>query len=117
MPEDDQKVIGDQLSQAFFVERIPAGRINIIRFYEPDKKLALSDPMFSDLLIKVRMLVAGVEQVAHVMFYKGYIFSIEFKKPGKWFVGKAIAINEVKPDSPNETYTTEIDRIEHGQGT
>ena len=110
-----QALLLAQLQQKYFVERIPAGRINVFRFYNPDGALKIQDAKFSDLLMNVQIDVDGEEQVAHATFYKGYIFSIEFKKPGRYYSGKKVTVRDVRPGKPNQTYTRAIDRFEHGR--
>jgi hypothetical protein len=60
---------------------LAAGRIDILRFYRVDESLKIREEDFSDKLFKVRMTVDGRSQTAHVTFYKGHIFSVEFKNP------------------------------------
>lgn len=80
-----------QLAQSFFVERMSRGRINVLRYYENDPSLAIGDPQFADYLFKVRLELDGAGQTAHVTFYKGWLFSVEFKKPGRFFARKEIS--------------------------
>lgn len=106
--------IQSQLQKSFFVERIPDGRINIFRFYDKVDHLRIREPEYADLLIKAKLEVDGQKQIVHMTFHKGIIFSIEFKKPGKFYAGKEISISDVKRGSLKESYTLAIDRIEHG---
>lgn len=103
-----------QLGQAFFVERIPAGRINVLRFYRIDDSVRIREPGFSDKLFKVGLVVDGRNETAHVTFYEGHIFSVEFKHPSRFYAGKKIEIRSVAAGAPENTYTREIDEAEHG---
>jgi hypothetical protein len=110
----EQGLVRAQLGQSFFVERMSAGRINILRFYNPDSSHRIADSAFSDRLFNVRIVTGDTIQVAHVTFYKGYIFSIEFKKPSSFFAGMRIEVADVRPGDARQTYTRGIDRLEHG---
>ena len=103
-----------QLEQPLFIERIPAGRINVLRYYRLDESLRISEADFSDKLFKVRIAVDGNGQTAHVTFYEGYIFSVEFKNPSRFYVGKKIELRGVATGAPGHSYTREIDEAEHG---
>ena len=103
-----------QLEQSFFVERASGGRINIIRFYDPAAGLRVPGDDFANLLAKVKVKVDGRQQTAHVTFYKGLLFSIEFKKPGKFYAGKDLVADDVLIGKPSQSYTQGIDRLEHG---
>ncbi len=103
-----------QLEQAFFIERIPAGRINVLRFYRVDDSVRIRETDFSDKLFKVRLIVEGHSETAHVTFYEGHIFSIEFKNPSRFYVGKKVEIRSVAGGAPENSYTREIDEAEHG---
>jgi hypothetical protein len=116
LPEAVRDLVRAQLRQPFFVERIPAGRINVFRFYSPDPGLRIPDPAFLDSLVNVRLVVDGKPQVAHVTFYKGYVFSVELKKPAKYYVGKTVIVVEVTTGRSGESsYTRALDRAEHGR--
>lgn len=111
---DKREVVRQQLSQRFFVERLPQGRINVLRYYENDPGLAIGDPQFADCLFKVGLEIDGTTQTAHVTFHRGWLFSVEFKKPGRFFAGKRILIRQVAAGSPRASYTRAIDRAAHG---
>lgn len=111
-----QTLVRAQLEEEFFVERMPAGRINVIRFYATDKQLTIPDPEFDNLLFNVAIEVDGRRQIAHVTFHNGYVFSIELKKPAKFYAGKMMRIAEVKQGNAGQSYTKAIDRMEHGRG-
>jgi hypothetical protein len=114
LPTNVQLLVRMQLEQDFFVERTNR-RVGVIRPYNADEALRIPDPPFADCLVNVRVSVDGKPQTEHVTFYKGYIFSIELRKPSKFYEGKNIAIVDVKLGKPSQTYTTAIDRVEHGK--
>jgi hypothetical protein len=107
------KLVRAQLEQAFFVER-SSNRISVLRFYEPDDGPAILDAAFQDRLMKVQIEIDGRKQVSHVTFYQGYIFTVEFKKPRQFYLGKRITVCDVSQGKPRESYTRSIDRLEHG---
>ncbi len=109
-----QLLVKTQLEQKFFVQRIPNGMINIFHFYSQDDSLAIIDPDFSDLLFNVYMIVEGKKQIAHVTFYKGYLFSIEFRKAKSFYLKKEILVKKITIGKPNESHTVSINRLEHG---
>jgi hypothetical protein len=114
LPTAIRTLVLAQIEQAFFIER-SSNRISILRFYEPGGRLALADPGFQDRLVKVQMEIDGRKQNAHVTFYKGYIFAVEFKKPRRFYAGKHIVICGVSQGKPGDSYTRSIDRLEHGR--
>lgn len=114
LPGSIAEVARRQLEQDFFVERIPAGRINVIRYYDFNDDSRISEPDYADKLFKVRISVDGKAQTAHVTFYKGRIFSVEFPKPRRSYTAKKVVIRDVVEGSPKESYTHVIDRAEHG---
>jgi hypothetical protein len=103
-----------QLAQSFFVERMSQGRINVLRYYEGNSNLAIRDADFADCLFKVSLELDGAGQTAHATFYKGWLFSVEFKKPGRFFARKQISIRGVTRGRPRDSYTRVIDRSAHG---
>ena len=109
--------IRSQLEQKYFMQFIPEGRINTFFFKNLSDDLLISDPAFQDCLFKVEVFADGRKQRAQVTFYKGRIFSVEFKKPHKFFVGKDIKIGSVTLGKPKDTFTAVIDRAAHGQET
>lgn len=117
LPVDKREMVQRQLAQSFFVERMSQGRINVLRYYEGDSNLAISDADFADCLFKVRLELDGAGQTAHVTFCKGWLFSVEFKKPGRFFAREQISIREVARGRPRDSYTRVIDRSEHGATT
>ena len=112
--ENIQRLLRSQLKQKYFVERSNE-RINVFRFYGANNRLSIQDPNFDDMLINVQIDVDGKVQTAHVTFYKGYVFSIEFKKPGSFYVGKKINVRDIQTGNPDQAYTIGINRIEHGK--
>jgi len=102
------------MAQKYFIERTNK-RINVFRFYTPNDALKVQEPEFSDMLVNVQIAVDGKKQTAHVTFYKGYLFSIELKKPGKEYAGKKITAQNVTTGNPGQSYTRAIDRREHGR--
>lgn len=114
LPTEFREQVSAQLEQPFFVER-SSKQVSVLRFYKPDSRLAIADAAFNDRLVKVRIEIDGRKQEAHVTFYKGYIFSVEFKKPRKFYVGKQITICDMSQGKPDESYTRALDRLEHGR--
>jgi hypothetical protein len=111
-----QSQVRTQLQHKYFVERTSVGkRIVVLRFYAANPELRIADPDFDDLLLKVRISVDGAKQSSHVTFYKGYIFSIEFKKPQAFYEGKQLHVLDVIRGRPNDSFTRAIDRREHGR--
>lgn len=114
LPASIASLVRRQLEQPFFVDRAAAGRIDILRFYRIDERLRIREEDFSDKLFKVRISVDGGSQTAHLTFYKGHIFSVEFKNPSRFYDGKKIEILSVAGGVPANSYTREIDEAEHG---
>lgn len=115
LSENHRKLVEQQLKEKFFIERIPDGRINVFRFYRPKPDLKIEDAEFDDLLFKVHIIINGKKQISHVVFYRGYLFSIEMKKPGKFYKGEDLAIEKVLKGKSSQSYTEAIDRLEHGK--
>jgi hypothetical protein len=80
----------------------------------PSGHPTISNPEFLDLLLRVQVLVDGRKKFAHVTFYKGYLFSIELKQPGRSYAGKELVTLNVGRGNPKQTYTRAIDCLEHG---
>src|SRR5687767_12223943 len=114
LPVDKREMVQRQLARSFFVVRMLRGRINTLHYYEGDASLAISDADFADCLFKVRLELNSAGQTAHVTFYEGRLFGVEFKKPGRFFARKQISIREVARGRPKDSYTRVIDRSEHG---
>jgi|GEM_PF-2121964 len=104
-----------QLEQSWFMDRMTKGHINVFRFYEPDTALTIAEPEFGDKYIRVSAVVDGKKQKALLSFYRGYIYSIEFKKPTKFYVGKEFNVVNVEDAKSEETYTRVIDRAARGR--
>jgi hypothetical protein len=114
LPDDVRALVERQLQQKYFVERTNK-RINVLRYYAPAEALRIKSPDFSDLLLKVQLIVDGKKEFAHVTFYNGYLFSIEFKKAGRSYANRTLAVAAVTPGRPRDSYTRAIDRLEHGR--
>jgi hypothetical protein len=106
-----------QLEHRYFLSWMSSGRINVFFFYRPGCLPLLPCPEFTDYLFKVQLKIDGRRYRAQVTFYEGRIFSVEFKKPRKFFLGKEYSIGEVTRGEPKDTFTRTIDRAEHGHET
>lgn len=115
LSESHRQLVEQQLKEKFFIERIPDGRINVFRFYWSKPYLKIEDVEFDDLLLQVHITVNGRKQIAHVVFYRGYLFSIEMKNPGNFYKGTGLAIEKVLKGKSSQSYTEAIDRLEHGK--
>ena len=113
-----QLVVERQLKESFYMQFWHGGRISPFFFRDPKlpPELRLPDPAFADRLYKIEMFVDGRKQHAHVTFYQGRIFSLEFKKPFKFYKGKDVRFGAVTLGKPKQTLTNAIDRREHGTG-
>ena len=114
LSETDAIAVRHQLASPYFVERIPDGRINILRHYRGPTGSTFASEAFDDCLFKVRIAVDGNMLEAHVVFYKRRLFSIEFNKEGGFFRDKAIRVDSVRRGRAAQSYTAAIDRLEHG---
>lgn len=114
LPEENQAQARHQLARPFFLERMTGGRVNVIRPYEERQSERIEGSEFDDRLFKVKVDVGGERLTAHVTFLNGRVFSIETKKPTKFFKGKIVNTFEVSEGRPQDTYTRVIDRSEHG---
>lgn len=113
-PEISEKV-RLQLQRRYFIQFIPHGRINSIFFNNIPESLLISDPALSNALFNIEMFVDGRKQQVKVTFSKGQIFTIEFKKPHKFYEGKEIRFGAVTLGKPSQDYASVIDRYEHGR--
>lgn len=104
--------VKQQLEEKFFIERTN-NRVSVFRFVNRHERCALELPDFADRLVKVRLDVDGKPEVAQVTFYKGFIFSVEFKGPHKQYGKRDVRVIEVFEGKPSDSYTIEIDRSEH----
>lgn len=114
LTDDAKTLVAEQLRHKYFIERTNK-RINIFRYYAPKDVPRILDPEFLDLLLRVQIVIDGRKEFAHVTFHDGYLFSIEFKKPGRSYAANELAIANVVRGKPSQTYTRAIDRLEHGR--
>jgi hypothetical protein len=114
LTSDAKKIVAEQLRQRYFIERTNK-RINLFRYYATRDVLRIPDPEFSDLLLRVQILVEAKKEFAHVIFYKGHLFSIEFKNLGRSYAHKELVVVDVVRGKTSQTYTRAIDRLEHGR--
>jgi hypothetical protein len=115
-PATSSKIIL-QLEQKYFVQFMPKGQISTFFFKRLPEELLIPDPKFLNCLFKVELIVDGRKQHANVIFVKGRILSIEFKKPYEFYMGKDVKIGEVAEGQPKDSFTAIIDRAEHGRET
>jgi hypothetical protein len=110
-------IIEQQLSKPYKISFFNDGRISPFYFKNPKltPELLIPDPAFSDRLYKVEMFVDGLKQHAHVTFFEGRIFSIEFKKPFSFYKGKDIRFGVVTLGNSKGSFTESMDRHEHGK--
>lgn len=110
-------LIERQLSQPFKVSFWHHGKVSPFFFENPklEPQLLIPDREFFERLYKVEMFVDGRKQYAHVIFYKGRIFSLEFKQPLKFYEGKDIRFGAAKVGTPKQSLSAAIDRREHGK--
>ena len=113
LDRESSELITKQLEEPLFIERNHRGRINILRFYRVDEMLRIADPKFRDLLVRVKLSQKGVVEWAHVTFYKGRLFSIEFKNSGHFYEDSEIEIETVEVGNAGASYAHEIDKAEH----
>ena len=113
----DSECIRAQINHRYFFSWMSSGRINVFFFYRRDQLPLIPGLEFMDCLFKVQLKVDNRRYCAHVTFYKGRIFSVEFKKPRKFFLGKEYSIGAVTRGEPKDTFTRIIDRAEHGHET
>ncbi len=112
--KDDSNLLEAQLGQKFFIQRMNSSRVNSVFFYGNDESNRILGNRFDDILFKVRLTVGGKKETAHVTFFEGYIHSIEFKKPKKYYQGKNIKVGSVSPGESDRSHASAIDRLEHG---
>lgn len=115
LESETQEAVRKQLSVPCFIERMNNGRVNVFRFYRPVDSLCLRDGAYDDLLVRVSISVNGRPMMAHATFYRGLIFSVEFKKPRSFFVDREVSVISVTRGSPSNSFTRVIDRAEHGK--
>jgi hypothetical protein len=117
LDRDTKLAVETQLKQEYFFSWMSHGRVNVFYFYDLDKIPLIPDPQFSDKLFKVDLYVEDRRQSAHVIFFEGRIFSVEFKRPREFYVGKEYRVGSVTEGSPKDTFTAVIDRAAHGKET
>jgi hypothetical protein len=110
---DSQDRVRRQLEQPLFVERT-SDRVSVIRFYNENAQLRLESSEWQDAAINVHIRVGGANQIAQVTIYKGCLFTVELKKPRRFYRNETVDISDVRLGSANRTYTRIIDRAEHG---
>ncbi len=103
-----------QLNEKYFIQRMYSGRINSIIFYEKNESHKILNARFDDALFKVRLGVDGKKENAHIVFFDGYISSIEFKNSKKHYRGKEIKVISVTHGRSDKSHAAAIDRLEHG---
>jgi hypothetical protein len=109
--------VQEQIAHHFFVSWMTSGRINVLYFYDESRLPLIADPQFADKLFKIDLFVEGKKQTAHVTFYAGRLFSVELKKPRKFFKGKMYRIGAVTEGRQRDSFTGIIDRAAHGKET
>jgi hypothetical protein len=106
-----------QLSQPFKISFYNDGKINPIYFKKStlNADLIIQNPDYDDCLYNVEMFVDGQKQYASITFYKGRLFSFEFKKSSKFYKNKEIRFGAVKRGNSKQSMAVAIDRQEHGK--
>ncbi|MBX3446183.1 MAG: hypothetical protein KF765_05475 [Parvibaculaceae bacterium] len=66
-------------------------------------------------IVDVQIDVEGVKQVAQVEFFQRRIDSVQFKRPAKFYAGKAPKVTGVRFDKLGRSHAAAIDRLEHGK--
>ncbi len=115
LDSDSAKNLRKQLKHRYYFSWMSDGRINVFRFYDQHRLPLISDTSFADKLYKVELFVENKKHIALVTFYERRIYSIEFKKPRKFFKGKPYRVGSVMEGKPKESYTAAIDRAAHGK--
>lgn len=114
---DIRALLEQQLAQPFFMQFWYKGRISPFFFdnFRLPREIRLPCPEFEDRRYKVEMFVDGRKQYAHINFTSGRIYSIEFKKPFKFYEGKEVRFGKVTVGKSNQSLAAAIDRQEHGK--
>jgi hypothetical protein len=114
---DIRLLLEKQLAQPFFMQFWHGGKISPFFFehFRLPKEIRLPCPEFEDKLYKVEMFVDGRKQQANVVFVDGRIYSIEFKKPFKFYESKDIRFGAVTLGKSKQSLAVAIDRAEHGK--
>jgi hypothetical protein len=113
--EVDAAAIRLQLSQPFFQRTYNNGLVNPIYHYALDPNSLLKDERYQDSLFRVEMVIDGKKQFANVEFVAGRLFSVELRKPIKFYKGKNLSFGEITIGKSSQTITRAIDRSEHGR--
>lgn len=110
-------LLEQQLAQPFFMQFWHKGRISPFFFenFRLPKEIRLPIEEFEDRLDKIEMFVDGRKQNAHIVFVSGRIHRIEFKKPFKFYEGKAIRFGKVTLGNSKQSVAVMIDRQAHGK--
>ncbi len=114
---DIRALLEQQLAHPFFMQFWHKGRVNPFFFdnFQLPREIRLPCPEFQDRQYKIEMFVDGQKQHAHIVFTSGRIYSIEFKKPFKFYEGKEIRFGAVTLGKQNQSLAATIDRAEHGK--
>lgn len=114
---DIRDLLEQQLAQPFFMQFWHKGRVSPFFFknFRLPREIRLPCPEFQDCLYKIEMFVDGQKQQAHIVFTSGRIYSIEFKKPFKFYEGKEIRFGVVTLGKEKHSLAVAIDRQEHGK--
>ena len=110
-------LVEQQLDQPYYISFWHDGRVSpfFFRDFSLPRELRIPNIEFADRLYKIEMIVDGRKQQAHVTFYKGRIHCLEFKKPFKFYEGKAVRFGKVNVGKPKQSVAGAIDRQEHGK--
>lgn len=106
--------VNNKIKEGIFVDRMLSGKICVIRYYGEKDSHLIKNKIFDDLLVKVRLVVGGSSDVANVIFYRGSLFSVEFKNPSSFYIKNDVEICSAMLGNPKDSYTEAIDRQEHG---
>jgi hypothetical protein len=116
LPQQSRELLRAQLKETTFVQRSHR-QICRPRFYSapyiPDRR-AIEDVESSDRIIDVHLVVEGVNEVAHVEFYRGRVDSIQFKRPAAYYADKRLRAVGTRPGRQGRSHAAAIDRREHG---
>jgi len=115
--DDIQMQLLTQIKQLMFIQR---SHSQIIRprfysiFYVKDQA-KIENEELAHMILNVQISVDGEKQNSHVEFFQGRIDSIQFKQPGKFYMGKAVSVIGIKIGKLNFSHAAAIDRCEHGR--
>lgn len=117
MEPDIRTLVEHQLAQPFFIQFWHKGRISPFFFqnFRLPQEIRLPCPEFDDRLYKIEMFVDGRKQHAQIVFVSGRIYSIEFKKPFKFYKNKWISFGVVTIGRAEQSQTVTLDKQEHGE--